>query len=76
MVDEVINAFYDKDHNYVYGYDYVYTVDNTPQNDNEFCLHNHNDCYEIILFLAGDAEFHIEGKIYRSHPHDIYLVRP
>lgn len=76
MVDEVINAFYDKDHNYVYGYDYVYTVDNTPQNDNEFCLHNHNDCYEIILFLAGYAEFHIEGKIYRSHPHDIHLVRP
>lgn len=74
MVDEIINEFYDRD--YHYGYDYVYTVDNTPKNDDEFKLHNHDDRYEIVLFLTGNAEFHIEGNIYRSHPHDIYIARP
>ncbi len=74
MVDEIINAFYDSEHHY--GYDYVYTINNTPRNDDEFQLHNHNDCYEIVLFLAGNAEFHIEGNIYRSHPHDLYIARP
>lgn len=74
MVDEIINAFYDSEHHY--GYDYVYTINNTPRNDDEFQLHNHNDRYEIVLFLAGNAEFHIEGNIYRSHPHDLYIARP
>lgn len=74
MVDEIINEFYDKEHHY--GYDYVYNIDHTPQNDDEFMLHNHNDRYEIVLFLTGNAEFHIEGNIYRSHPHDIFLARP
>ncbi len=74
MVDEIINEFYDKDHHY--GFDYVYTIDNSPKNDDEFMLHNHDDRYEIVLFLSGNAEFHIEGNIYRSHPHDIYLARP
>ena len=74
MVDEIINAFYDSEHHC--GYDYVYTIDNAPKNDDEFKLHNHNDRYEIVLFLAGNAEFHIEGNIYRSHPHDIYIARP
>ena len=74
MVDEIINAFYDSEHHY--GYDYVYTVDNAPQNDDEFKLHNHSDRYEIVLFLTGNAEFHIEGNIYQSHPHDIYIARP
>lgn len=74
MVDEIINAFYDSEHHY--GYDCVYTVDNAPQNDDEFKLHNHSDRYEIVLFLTGNAEFHIEGNIYQSHPHDIYIARP
>lgn len=74
MVDEIITAFYDKDH--PYGFDYVYTIDNEPKNDEEFMLHNHDDKYEIVLFLSGDAEFHIEGNIYHSHPHDIYIASP
>lgn len=74
MVDEIINAFYDRD--YHYGFDYVYTVDNEPRNDEEFILHNHDDRYEIVLFLSGNAEFHIEGNIYHSHPHNIYLAQP
>ena len=74
MVDEIINEFYNQDHHC--GYDYLYNIDNTPQNDEEFTLHNHNDRCEIVLFLTGDAEFHIEGSIYKSHPHDIYLAGP
>lgn len=74
MVDEIINEFYDKDHHY--GFDYVYTIDYTPKNDQEFKLHNHDDHYEIFLFLTGDEEFHIEGSIYQSHPHDLYIARP
>lgn len=70
----MINGFYDSQ--YHYGYDYIYTVNNTPKNDDEFCLHNHNDRYEVVLFLTGDAQFHIEGNIYHSHPHDIYIARP
>lgn len=74
MVDEIINEFYDRD--FHFGYDYVYTVDNSPKNDEEFILHNHNDRCEIVLFLSGNAEFHIEGNIYRSHPHNIYIAGP
>lgn len=74
MVDEIINEFYDRD--YHCGFDYVYNIDNEPKNDEEFVLHNHDDKYEIVLFLSGNAEFHIEGNIYRSHPHDIYIAGP
>ena len=74
MVDEILNEYYDRD--FQSGYDYVYTVDNTPQNDQEFVLHNHSDRCEIVLFLSGNAEFHIEGNIYKSHPHDIYIAGP
>ena len=74
MVDKIINAFYNSAH--PYGFDFVYTIDNAPQNDLEFVLHNHDDRYEIMLFLSGNAEFHIEGNIYRSHPHNIYIAQP
>ncbi len=74
MVDEIITAFYDRDHHY--GFDYVYNVDNSPQNDEEFMLHNHTDRYEIFLFLTGNAEFHVEGNIYTSHPKDLYIMNP
>lgn len=74
MVDEIITAFYGIKQNL--GFDYVYNIDNAPKNDDEFILHNHDDRYEIVLFLSGNAEFHIEGNIYRSHPHDIYIAQP
>lgn len=74
MVDEIITAFYDKE--FHYGFDYVYNVDNHPINDEEFMLHNHTDRYELFLFLSGNAQFHIEGNIYDSHPHDLYVVNP
>lgn len=74
MVDEIITAYYQLDSEF--GYDFVYNIDNTPKNDAEFKLHNHDNLYEIDLFLSGNAEFHIEGNIYRAHPHDIFIARP
>ncbi len=69
MVDQYLTAFYGReleDENA--GWEFVYSINNTPHNDREFCLHNHNDLYEIYLFLEGELEFHIEGSIYRAHP--------
>lgn len=74
MVDEIITAYYQLDSEF--SYDFVYNIDNTPKNDAEFKLHNHDNLYEIDLFLSGNAEFHIEGNIYRAHPHDIFIARP
>ena len=77
MVDQYLTAFYGReseDENA--GYEFVYSVNNTPHNDREFCLHNHNDLYEIYLFLEGELEYHIEGNIYRAHPNDIFIARP
>lgn len=39
-----------------------------------FCLHNHPDCYEILLFQKGDAEFWVEGSKYQLNPEDIMVV--
>ena len=52
MVDQYLTAFYGReleDENA--GWEFVYSINNTPHNDREFCLHNHNDLYEIYLFL-------------------------
>ncbi|MFV0362148.1 MAG: helix-turn-helix domain-containing protein [Suipraeoptans sp.] len=74
MMEEIINEFYDK--NQHYGFDYVYTVDYVPDNNSVTKFHNHDNSYEIFLFLKGDAEFHIEGNVYTLHPHDIYIASP
>ena len=74
MVDEYLTAFYGMDTEY--GFEFVYSIDKTPQNDEEFRLHNHDRFYEIYLFLTGNVEFHIEGSVYRAHPHDIFIARP
>lgn len=39
-----------------------------------FQLHNHND-YEILLFLAGDAKYVVEDKMYTLEPGDLILIR-
>ena len=54
MVDEIITAYYQLDSEF--GYDFVYNIDNTPKNDAVFKLHNHDNLYEIDLFLSGNAE--------------------
>ena len=35
----------------------THCYDEVPDN-NDFKLHNHDDVYEIVLFLSGDSEFY------------------
>lgn len=74
MVDEYITQYYGREAGT--GYDFVYSVNHTPHNDEEFRLHNHDGFYELYLFLSGNARFQIEGNLYTLHPHDILIVRP
>lgn len=57
------------------GFGIVRKTDKHP-NPIDFNLHNHDDLYEIMLFLSGDCEFRVEGNVYRLHPRDIVLTRP
>ena len=41
--------------------------------DKEFSFHYH-DFYKIIVFVAGDVTYSIEGKNYELNPYDIVLV--
>lgn len=74
MVDQYITAYYGRQLGT--GFDFVYSINNSPKNDVEFKLHNHDSFYEIYLFLSGNAQFHIEGNIYQAHSHDIFIARP
>ncbi len=40
----------------------------------EYYLHNHNDHHEILLFIDGDSEFHVEGNVYKLSPYDIVIA--
>lgn len=58
-----------------FGFGLRHSCDKAPDNA-KFKLHNHNDIYEIMLFLDGDAEFHVEGSVYKLKPFDMVLTRP
>ena len=45
----------------------THCYDEVPDN-NDFKLHNHDDVYEIVLFLSGDSEFYAEGNVYKLKP--------
>ena len=45
-----------------------------PQKDG-FHRHMHNG-YEILYFLRGDAEYIIEGSVYRLKPRDLLFIHP
>lgn len=53
----------------------VHKKDDYPNNI-EFKLHNHDDIYEIVLFLNGDCEFIVEGNAYKLKSGDIAFTRP
>lgn len=42
----------------------------------DFKLHQHDDVYEIALFMRGDAEFYVEGNVYKLKPYDLIITRP
>ncbi len=49
---------------------------NTVPNTLQFSPHNHDDIYEIMLFLGGDCEFNVEGNSYKLKAYDITFTRP
>ncbi len=58
-----------------YKFGISHSRDASPDNS-EFKLHNHNDVYELVLFVNGAAEFHAEGSIYKLKPYDMLAARP
>ena len=54
-------------------YSFRHTVD-VPQTKG-FHRHMHNG-YEILYFLRGDAEYVIEGSVYRLKPRDLLFIHP
>ena len=58
----------------------THCYDEVPDN-NDFKLHNHDDVYEIVLFLSGDSEFYAESTEYFKQNRceefeDIFINRP
>lgn len=50
-------------------------TDIQPDNK-DFKLHQHDDVYELVLYISGDAEFYVEGSIYPLKPYDLIMTRP
>ncbi len=43
-------------------------------NDSDYYLHTHPDKHEILLFLDGACEFHVEGRVYQLAPYDMVVA--
>ncbi len=54
-------------------FSYEHRTDVMPKRS-EFMLHNHNDLYEIIFFINGNAEFKAEGSTYPLQKYDIVIT--
>lgn len=54
-------------------FSYEHRTDAMP-NSEEFVLHNHNNLYEIIFFIKGNAEFKAEGSTYALGQYDIVIA--
>lgn len=52
----------------------AHTIDKVPVMSN-FYLHNHDDSFEILLFLRGNAKFAVEGTIYSMNAYDIVIAQ-
>ena len=53
----------------------VHKIDSQPDNI-DFKLHQHDDVFEIFLFMSGNAEFYVEGNVYKLKPYDLIITRP
>ncbi len=49
---------------------------NEQVTNSSFRLHTHDNLMEMLVFLKGDAEFHIEGNVYRLESGDIVITQP
>ena len=48
--------------------------DEAPRQEYYF-RHSHTG-YELLYFLSGDAEYNVEGRVFRLRPHDLLLIQP
>lgn len=62
--------FEDKKHQFAY----AHNLDTVPD-ISSFRLHNHNDQYEILIFLQGSCEFRVEGTVYYMRPYDVVIAQ-
>ncbi len=53
---------------------YAHNLDPEPDTSS-FKLHNHNDQYEILIFLQGNCQFRVEGTVYYMRPGDIVIAQ-
>lgn len=67
--DNSIISIIEKDFNLFHPIDEQVTSSN-------FKLHTHDNFMEVLVFLNGDADFHIEGNIYHLEPGDIVIAQP
>lgn len=54
-------------------FSYEHRTDVIPKRS-EFVLHNHNDLYEIIFFINGNAAFKAEGSTYPLEKYDMVIT--
>ncbi len=52
-----------------------HSIDEQVTNSN-FKLHTHDNFMEVLVFLKGDANFHIEGNVYQLESGDIVIAQP
>lgn len=71
MPNTSILDYFDKENNFRFNY----SCDINPTQD-PFILHNHNNRFEVILFISGDLTYQVEGSIYYPQPYDILIVQP
>ena len=57
------------------GYEIAFSYSETAAPE-DFRLHNHNDEFEILIFIKGDAVFRVEGASYSPKPWDIIIANP
>ena len=56
---------------------FKHTIDESPDpNQPSFQLHRHDDTYELFYFIAGDADFNVDGKIYELRNGTMLLIKP
>ena len=67
--DNAIVSINEKDFNF------FHSIDEQVISSN-FKLHTHDNFMEVLVFLNGNANFHIEGNVYHLEPGDIVIAQP
>ncbi len=68
MSENVLKTFYETE--YIH---YEHTIIKNPKND-DFQLHTHKNELEILIFIRGNAEYRVEGEVYKLEPYDTIIA--